>query len=513
MAPVHNPFGFGKFPPEILQEIAVYLPDKDLGSFALIQKTTCDAIIPPNAGHWRERFVAQFDLPAGKSPIAIKTDYKLRKRFLNHLIHFKYGQSQEERACLSVIRQLIVEKSQGPVNPSPYALCKASSFNVRQLWRFMKKSNLMHDAFRWTRFEECSTNRLLEVIQVYFFAWNVWCGSHDMLAAYPYSLRRTVYSVETSEFIATRCSSRSLVDAAGQIDFTVLSHLANLWKFHMAINDEGKLYHMIQDDQAPTACSLYPSGTTRSQFESHYTDHQVHTQPWFTGGNRLLDLTFASTSRRGQWPKAFEKEIDARPSSLSYLKQSMTTPEKLQPIAQTADKSSRPKFTKVTPKSGIAAYEPSLPLRQDIESAEGEDKSKHSGKTIPPKVKTKEVEQTFFHGRGELDVNHAPANIAGIAHSLPPQEGIPGWQRFTMVAYETPATGDEKNGYLDANEEDLCPYLLYEGVVLPGGSVIIGRYSMGNAYDEPDNPDLAEHRGSFIYWRVQSTLVDIDGDG
>lgn len=89
----------------------MYLPDKDLKSFSLVQRAARDAVIPANAGHWRQRFRDQYDLPLGKSPAAIKEDYIVRKRFLARRIHLKYGQSPDEVACLKAIRQLIIGES------------------------------------------------------------------------------------------------------------------------------------------------------------------------------------------------------------------------------------------------------------------------------------------------------------------------------------------------------------------------------------------------------------------
>lgn len=89
----------------------MYLPDKDLKSFSLVQRAARDAVIPANAGHWRQRFKDQYDLPPGKSPASIKEDYILRRCFLTHRIHLKYGQSPDEIACLKAIRQLILGES------------------------------------------------------------------------------------------------------------------------------------------------------------------------------------------------------------------------------------------------------------------------------------------------------------------------------------------------------------------------------------------------------------------
>ncbi|KAL8675728.1 MAG: hypothetical protein Q9186_007650 [Xanthomendoza sp. 1 TL-2023] len=531
--PVRNEIGFDSLPPEILQEISVYLPDKDLGSFALLQRATRDAVIPANAGHWRRRFAAQFDLPAGKTPATIKEDYTLRKRFLTHLVHFKYGQSPDEQVCLKAIKQLIVEKSQDPKDPSPHQLDKAVSLNIQQLWRFMKKSNLLHDAFRWTRFGEHPTDRLLEVIQVFFFGWNVWCCRYKLNAAYPESLRRTAYSMEKSERHALADPRTKLVDAKGQINFKHLSHLTNFWKFHMAINDDGDLYHILSPmpaEQTPMSFSgalikrsphsrfgnkwqgalFCPTEVERYAYSSNHITNEVFTTPYFTGGDRLLDLQLTHVGRGGQWPKAFDKEVQARPSGLRRIEEFINPPEQLQPIEKPGDKGSRPKLTKVTtaPQSGVEAYCFSLPWRQGVPKA-----SSTNRRINFPGEKAGKIPEVHFFGVGETNVNEPPLNVAGIVHPLPLQSGIPGWQRFTMVAYETPASGSAQQGYLDADEGDLCAYLRFEGVVLPGDSIIIGRYSLGDEYRDDDDEGQFLRRGAFVYWLSRADEDDVSDEG
>ncbi|KAL8919617.1 MAG: hypothetical protein Q9172_004894 [Xanthocarpia lactea] len=521
IAPVNNDLGFDAFPPEILQEVVVYLPDNDLNSFSLVQRAARDAVIPANARHWRQRFRDQFDLPPGKSPAAIKEDYTYRKRYLTHLIHFKYGYSADERACLKAVRQLIVERSRDPVGSSPLELDTSSSLNVRQLWRFMKKSNLLHDAFRWTRSKENGTDRLLEVIQVFFFGWNVCCATHNLHAAYPLSLRLTAYSVEQSEALALAPSNSNLVDAEGQINFSVLSHLTNLWKFHLAINDEGELRNILlqlPSDQHPMTFS---EGSVRNAprlgmrwkgalFHSNYMNSgdgaDVHTEAYFTGGDRLLSLTFTHLSGNGPWPEAFEKEIEAYHSRVSNEQELNNSPGESLPMPKPAGKASSPNSIKImtTPKSGAAPYPSPLPQRSSTHNSTGE--------AIFPSTKAGEAEEKHFFGLGECEITSAPLNIAGIVHPLPPQCGVPGWQRFTMVAYDTPASGSEHKGYLDADEADLHPFLRYEGVVLPGDSIIVGRYSMGDEYRDDDDPNQFLQRGTFIYWLAQEDASDDDGN-
>lgn len=94
------------------QEIAKYLCDKDLASFALVQHETLYAVVPANAGHWPVRFREQFDLRKNskfsyRSPISIMEDYKMRKCFFTPKVFFTLGNKDAQRSCLMVIRRMI----------------------------------------------------------------------------------------------------------------------------------------------------------------------------------------------------------------------------------------------------------------------------------------------------------------------------------------------------------------------------------------------------------------------
>lgn len=165
------------------------------------------------------------------------------------------------------------------------------SLNVRQLWRFMKTSNLLHDAFRWTRFREHRINPLLEAIQVYFFGWNIWCARYKLGAAYPESLRRTAYSIEISEGIALAGCRRKLVNAKGQINFEALSHLTNFWKFHMAINVDGDLRRILLQ-LPPEQCPMsfpgpYKQGLPRSRLGMKWQGALCKQRPLYFRRGRL----------------------------------------------------------------------------------------------------------------------------------------------------------------------------------------------------------------------------------
>jgi hypothetical protein len=75
----------------------------------------------------------------------------------------------------------------------------------------------------------------------------------------------------------------------------------------------------------------------------------------------------------------------------------------------------------------------------------------------------------------------------GYVNPLPPQEGIPGWKRLTMMKYFL--TDD---GAFDENA-----LWAYEGVVLPGGQIIVGRWWSPELVPAEDM-----YSGPFILWNT-----------
>lgn len=239
----------------------------------------------------------------------------------------------------------------------------------------------------------------------------------------------------------------------------------------------------------------------------------VHAYPYFDGGDRLLDLTFKSVSDNGRWPIAFEKEIRAHSSSFSNDKKFVNPPVQSSPGLELSKEAGSRYGTKIRTTYNADSGPSRVPVPQrwttntekNLRSSEGQNSSSTTNAGLG--------EEKHFLGLGEHHVLEAPLNIAGLVHPLPPQDGIPGWQRFTMVSYRTPGSGSPLEGYLDAKEADIHAAALYKGVMFPGNSVIIGRYSEGDEYRNDDDPDQFLERGTFIYWLVPDEASDDDDDG
>lgn len=81
---------------------------------------------------------------------------------------------------------------------------------------------------------------------------------------------------------------------------------------------------------------------------------------------------------------------------------------------------------------------------------------------------------------------------AGWLNPLPPQQCIPGWKRITMMKFF-----QDNNGHIDADA-----LWAYEGVVLPGGQIIVGRW--WSPEDSSEQGKATMYSGPFILWNTDS---------
>ena len=108
-------------------------------------------------------------------------------------------------------------------------------------------------------------------------------------------------------------------------------------------------------------------------------------------------------------------------------------------------------------------------------------RAKKGKKAPPPPPPTKATAGVDYHTFSGSGVDGPRAfNCVGNVHAVLPVEGIPGWQRISMMKCY--------NG--DPNLE-FC----YEGVVFPGNMIMVGRW-----WKKRDGP-LRYNCGPFMYWR------------
>lgn len=92
-------------------------------------------------------------------------------------------------------------------------------------------------------------------------------------------------------------------------------------------------------------------------------------------------------------------------------------------------------------------------------------------------------------------------HINGRIHDLPPQNGIHGFQRISMIKYLPDWTGNYG--------PNRTQYWAYEGIVVPGGQVMLGRWWDPLVQNIGDG---GSYCGPFIFWCTEAPgddLIDI----
>lgn len=213
-------------------------------------------------------------------------------------------------------------------------------------------------------------------------------------------------------------------------------------------------------------------------------------------GFQTLELDFTSRTCE-PWPETFEEHLHSYPPpGLVRMLNQTTLPDEKDPRMEEEGAVIGLPSPQSTPGSNPAAK---LMHRPNIVKAQ------------------KPRDYLQFTGIG---MNDEPFHCYGIIHAVPPQQGIPGWQRITMMKIfdessnalssgsATSIFGDRFSSSESQTFEhhggnvvvdDYC--WAYEGVVLPGGKLIMGRW-----WSPTDETEERVSVGPFIFWNVLDAI-------
>ncbi len=265
----------------------------------------------------------------------------------------------------------------------------------------------------------------------------------------------------------------------------------------------------------------------------------------FHDGFQTLELDFSPAANCSPWPKAFESHLNAIPPvSLCKKLDQLLKPDPCPNMTSLPHFKPEPTFESP----------PGTPSRQESTCPA----SKYISPLLPPISPTltkarRGVHYEHFIGSG---TDAEPYHCRGILHPLPPQHAIPGWHRITMMKYfdpadqedasppsspsgsETPSANthsptsshssisprsttspthsphpinDKPTSFTPVNTppqlhhdyetEDVdvdTDCWAYEGVVLPGGKIMLGRW-----WSPIQDGEEMTCIGPFIFWEVE----------
>ncbi|OBT69421.1 hypothetical protein VE03_01163 [Pseudogymnoascus sp. 23342-1-I1] len=445
-------------PLEVHQNIIGFLPsDKDVNHYGATCKVL-RACVGPIV--WQQRFLRAFDNIPGADPVKLQAQYKKRKGLANRFVSFEDNRYQGQRACLDMIMEMIIESNAHSVwdeENNEIVRGLNHSFFVKYFQYICSDGRL-----KGTDFLDNIAGSTIDS-PVKRGSWHLspvamaikLCFVHLFLHPNICNIRTTVFMASQEEVY------RCLTDVPlflgrnkYQINMRWLLHAANFFKFHFKTPDgEGILTHMYQQLE-------------KSELPMAWTGK-------LKGGTQTLGP---------HWKGAFTflHEEDLEHFRLGNLYQTV--------VDETTDGNNG--FQDLTLFSDLKNT-PELAYPPIIDGwLQGSPKGKYtdevSGARVMPKV------QDFF-GLGRSDVDY---HLHGRMHGLPPQAGIPGFQRVSMLKYLPCPHGMYGTGYTS--------YWAYEGCVLPGNQIMLGRWWSPTGSMERGRT----YCGPFIFWRVSGSVED-----
>ncbi|KAB8302162.1 hypothetical protein EYC80_005609 [Monilinia laxa] len=488
-----------RIPIEVHQNITKYLPsDGDITRYTLVCKTTSRAV---SDSVWRFRFLEKFDAIPDASLASLRKEYQFRRCTTRLYTKFDWNeykylgrgagkqQEQHQRACLEMLQNLLVESDARKVldDKGNEVIVSRNLDYIRDFVSFVSGTthtgnmidivdSICKTNNNWNFNAICSvdcpsdSNTLVLLIQL-CLTWISWdrryCTntiSHfdlSQLEAYASPVRQPIF----------------LGKRKNDLNVRWCLHVANFFKFHLkAGKGEGLLAHAYADlpqTQCPQPWlgQLQP-GT--QQLGSHWkgayfyvnadelakmrmagddTDSGPYSDE-LDGGEFFQDISlFFDTQKfdKQHWPESWERVLQSDPFS-------STAPE---PV-----------------------------------NRHGPRRNTRSRKDIKKPVEVPNPGLKYFYGSS--NDSSSTAHFYGAVHAIPPQGGIPGFQRVCIMKFFP-----DENGNFDAGQ---C--WGYEGCVLPGGRIILGRW-----FDARSDSAVNVMSGPFVFWNVDESEAEDPIDG
>ncbi|KAF2739843.1 hypothetical protein EJ04DRAFT_425903 [Polyplosphaeria fusca] len=468
---------FNKLPIELNKMIADYIEsNQDIAHFAAACRATHDAIEGDLGSFWRKRFRETYAMALGKvntkkeqgqQNYQLRKVYTVRSKILRRgtTVSFQFGLSKREHYVLRILRDLIVESFKGETQVYD-EYDRPECLNQRHIVRFILNSKLFLGLKRIdspSSPEEQGAYRAVAAVQLMcaHFLFNLADFDHDILS---FDLSQKIVYETTVKAPIFGGSHNS------QINFEWILHCLNFFRSHMMSQTQATMcdaFRMMTPGEKPSAWQAplqhgcYPLAKNWRGTYAYLDIHELE-----------LIREISKKTKKGVFNHVFmDKNIeDDKFNSLQDMSMKFYAPGQ----------------------GGTwpTAFERHLHSKREpqVPRTRAQHRSEHTDPG-PPAI--------MFSAEGE-DEEHFYTK--GWLNPLPPQPAncvIPGWQRITFMKY-----------FLD--EEDVGIEMdslwAYEGVVLPGGRMMLGRWWYANNDPRSRSP---ENSGPFIFWAVDPDMDDM----
>ncbi|KAJ5047341.1 uncharacterized protein L3040_003168 [Drepanopeziza brunnea f. sp. 'multigermtubi'] len=463
---------------ELHQMIALYLPeDEDLINYSRICKETLPTI---TCSVWRKRFLQYFDGVKGFSPKDLTWRYLFRRTVCQNWIVFDLrglglpridtGTQKLQRYYQERVLQVI----QGVLLESNASVCQDETGNI-----VVRGSNLSFIADLLTGQNGTSYLDIVDsVFNTSFFDQETANSLHRVVTAAdkntliyvlqlcltPFSLHPNYCNHRVNHFDISQFHAysgpRTQPVCNGvfkqQVNVRWLLHVVNFFKFHLKSEGEGLLAHEYKElelDEIPQFWVGHIMGGTQP-LGRHWKGAYTYMDDTSLASLRVWD---------GQNGDIHTDALDGD--------------EGFQDIDMFFDDASNSKFPWPADWEAVLCSNPFDDIHQQNYAKR---------KRVPPQ-NLPGVRQFWGSCRGAKN-----GHFFGRVHALTVQQGFHGFQRITLIKYYTQVNHNGEHVY-DPNQ-----VWAYEGVVLPGGRIIVGRW--WSARGNPDSNDTM--CGPFMWWNV-----------
>ncbi|KIW06983.1 hypothetical protein, variant [Verruconis gallopava] len=473
-------------PDEVIQNIASHLSDQDLASLRASCRAARAAIDAHPYHFWMYRFREHFDMPRYPCSLEDLRDiYQARRKALRSAPHFGTGRTAQENECMKQLIDIALDAN--PVSINEYGVPDCKNFEV--LDRFILTTNILQSIFQRIMFNGKAVtfkygrkiskkarnasgfdNRNVTTMQLFQLIMTPRCLS--FFIPYP-----RVYSFPASQ----RAVYMDLVSAplfggkyGLEVNIEWALHVVNFFRFHVLGRTPATLYSAFSDldekyegtempqmwkQRLSSNAGTTPLGTHWKGSYSYiseldikelrldkffgnrvYEDHNVD-----LGKKGIQELEMNFPGRPTVWPEIFEKHLHGDSFIEGAFRKAYI--EWNGPFAMRNTRSTVPSF-------------------------------------LGP-LDAQQLKSVYFDAHGWDDENFWGS---GFINMLPTQMGIPGFKRIVMMKY-----------FPDSNNQiDMSALWAYEGVVLPGDQIIVGRWW------SPNTPiDRSKvYSGPFIFWNT-----------
>ncbi|KAE8321864.1 hypothetical protein BDV39DRAFT_210312 [Aspergillus sergii] len=420
-----------RLPAEIIQYIACLLPsDADVAHLSSCCDILAQKLLPGESSVWRYRFTKLYDTPPGRGSSELKIEYQIRSIVLSQKISFRFGQKEEQLLWLTVMQGILLEAL--TITEIDGVVYSKTFERIREALQLSAPDILNRPLSGYGNTKPDPLDPKMSVR----------CLRTDYDIA-------NVYSYQTE-------ITRPLIDIK-KLELPTILHIRNFWVRHLLSPNEATYctsYAKLPVDQRPKVWStiketvelgtnwvgywscVHPYPETVTELENRQSCADLNTH-WIQGDTDPLVFQIRPDLNTLNWP---------------------------------------PEFNRIIPMVGPESH------------------------------------RLYFRGLQKLGDDLYP--VRGFTEPIRgSQGGFPGWQRICFAIYaadreqlpllleigESEPSDDEAACLLSELwppgelETDFLWIQGYEGVILPGGKIMLGQWV--------DMIDMTE-RGPFIFWNL-----------